>query len=123
MRPRRVGKKVRDTVFHLQHGKCAVCKCDLGEIFDLDHRIPWSISQDSSYTNLQALCVGCHAHKSRNEQKTIKQFMSTPFCWECKTETAVLKAGVCEACRIATTPACIIDLEKYAYNPTTGSDE
>ena len=36
--------------------------------FEIDHIIPWCVSQDSSIENLQVLCPTCHTMKTRKEK-------------------------------------------------------
>ena len=42
------------------------------ELFQIDHVIEFSLSGDSSIGNLQALCPGCHAFKTRDFNRDIE---------------------------------------------------
>lgn len=51
-------------------------KCSLPDllfvdgVFDLDHKVPYHVSQDDSYENLQALCPSCHRLKTIDDRNT-----------------------------------------------------
>lgn len=113
---RRVGKRVRHAVLSRQHWKCAICQSTLSDVFDIDHIVPWAISQSSEYRNLQALCVECHARKSRTEKARMDAFFITPFCWKCSSKCVILTSGVCEPCRIANTPKALLRIEEFAFS-------
>ena len=57
-----------------QFWKCKICENMLTSSYQIDHIIPFSISQDDSYNNLQALCANCHSYKSQKENNRILQF-------------------------------------------------
>lgn len=56
----------REQILRSQGYRCAGCFSVLvpGQT-DFDHRVPWSISKNSSDGNIHALCSGCHAFKTR----------------------------------------------------------
>ena len=49
-------------------------KCSLPDllfvdgVFDIDHKVPYHVSQDDSYENLQALCPSCHRLKTIDDR-------------------------------------------------------
>lgn len=90
-----------------QTGQCKVCSVALGEgEGDLDHIIPFSITGDDTYENLQILCSRCHAYKTRlhdipasNEARKIRrQIIASMECLQgyidtLYTQHIVLKDG------------------------------
>ncbi len=49
---------------------CRACAVSLECLeYDIDHIVPRSRGGSDERTNLQALCVQCHAAKSRSEQR------------------------------------------------------
>lgn len=56
----------REEILRAQGYRCAGCSSVLvpGQT-DFDHRVPWSLSKNSSDSNMHALCAGCHAYKTR----------------------------------------------------------
>jgi Zn finger protein HypA/HybF involved in hydrogenase expression len=84
-----IRKNIKKYLFEVQEGKCKKCHKELGRIYDVDHVIPFSISEDNSEGNLQLLCPNCHAEKSRGgERRRINIFKIAfknrqPHCWNC----------------------------------------
>lgn len=93
-------------LLEVQGGKCKNCRIDVGNIYDIDHIIPFSISEDNSISNLQLLCPNCHAQKTRGcERKKIKIFKSTfntkyPHCWNCfkRVSPFFFNGIMCKSC-------------------------
>jgi 5-methylcytosine-specific restriction protein A len=53
-----------------QKNRCNVCKAELMENhWDVDHILPWNISNDNSDQNLQIICMPCHRTKTTQEGK------------------------------------------------------
>ena len=55
--------RLRNALFMFQHGKCAICHCDLGASYHVDHVIPFSKGGETSLGNSQALCPACNLKK------------------------------------------------------------
>jgi hypothetical protein len=62
---RQFNKEVERAAFSRCRGRCEICTAKLaaGNI-NYDHIIPWALSRDSSLTNCQVLCNGCHRDKT-----------------------------------------------------------
>lgn len=74
---RTINKKERMQIVHRQNYQCTnplglCCLPDLkfqNESYEIDHIVPKSQGGDDSNSNLQALCPGCHDHKTRLERQ------------------------------------------------------
>jgi hypothetical protein len=72
--------------------KCKKCEKILTSSYQIDHIIPFSVSADDSYDNLQALCPNCHCSKSQRENIRILQYKKLTalekktVCWFCTKE-------------------------------------
>ena len=67
---RRFTKSAQIKILKLQKNRCNICENKL-DIYDLDHID--GDSSNNSLSNCQALCLDCHAQKSRNlKQKRVK---------------------------------------------------
>jgi hypothetical protein len=72
--------------------KCKMCENLLTSSYQIDHIVPYSISYDDKYTNLQALCANCHSSKSQRENIRIIQYKKITalskkiLCWFCIKE-------------------------------------
>lgn len=63
---RYISRKLRAQVFLKSHGRCAHCAVKITEgRFQADHVIRWSDGGRTELDNLQALCLPCHAVKTR----------------------------------------------------------
>lgn len=51
-----------------QKYQCNICHILLPECFDIDHINPLFLGGNNDLENLQAICVNCHAEKTRNER-------------------------------------------------------
>ena len=75
-----------------QSWTCRLCNELLQSTYQIDHIVPFSITHDDSDTNLQALCVSCHARKTQKEANRIPKFRklssikSRTLCWFCLEE-------------------------------------
>jgi 5-methylcytosine-specific restriction endonuclease McrA len=47
----------------LQRGKCAICRTDLSDKYDVDHIVPLARGGSNSRRNLQILCESCNTRK------------------------------------------------------------
>ena len=72
--------------------KCKKCDSILSSSYQIDHIIPFSISNDDTYINLQALCANCHCYKSQKESnriiayKKLNAIRKKALCWFCLEE-------------------------------------
>jgi hypothetical protein len=90
------GRKLKEAdkkiIASSQFWKCKICENMLISSYQIDHIIPFSISQDDSYNNLQALCANCHSYKSQKENNRILSFkklsalLKKNLCWFCTNE-------------------------------------
>jgi 5-methylcytosine-specific restriction endonuclease McrA len=72
----KTGRLPRGTVvnlFHLQRGKCAVCKCCLKAGFHLDHIEPLARGGLHVVKNIQLLCPTCNVRKGAKDPITFMQ--------------------------------------------------
>jgi hypothetical protein len=89
---RKLKESDKKVIASSQAWKCKKCDNILSATYQIDHIIPFSITFDDSYSNLQALCVNCHSQKSQTESNRINQFkkkqsLSTKkLCWFCVNE-------------------------------------
>jgi hypothetical protein len=78
-----------------QMWKCKMCENILTSSYQIDHIVPYSISADDSYDNLQALCANCHSSKSQRENLRILQYkklvatVKKTLCWFCVKEVDI----------------------------------
>lgn len=70
-----------------QNYLCKECNSILPPSFQIDHIIPFSLSQDDEDENLQALCPNCHSLKTQRENMRISHFKKMyniiENCWFC----------------------------------------
>lgn len=72
---KKIPEQIKSNLFRKQDGRCAVCTEILcyeeGDIqlFDVDHIIQHSLTQDDNESNLQLLCLPCHRIKTIQELK------------------------------------------------------
>jgi len=59
----KITKTIKDTLFKLQKGMCAVCKNKLTK-YEIDHIIPLAKGGDHADSNLQLLCPSCNRSKA-----------------------------------------------------------
>lgn len=70
---RRLTNRVWKDIGSRQRWRCNICSSLLTATFQIDHIEPLFMGGSDSETNLQALCVACHADKSRQEQRFIAE--------------------------------------------------
>lgn len=61
-----------------QCGKCAICKCNLGDDWSkihVDHIIPWDYVGDELENNYQDLCETCNFEKGSNTTYTLLSYL------------------------------------------------
>lgn len=60
-----IPKRTRQRVYDLANGACELCSAPLTGRWDCDHATPHFYVQGHDVENLQALCVDCHALKTK----------------------------------------------------------
>ena len=56
-------------LFSKQSGLCAMCNQQLSESDPADHIVLFAIGGDTCLSNLQLLCVRCHAEKTLKDSR------------------------------------------------------
>jgi 5-methylcytosine-specific restriction endonuclease McrA len=96
----------KQAVLRRQKNKCRVC-CNVLDVYDIDHIVPYRICREHKLSNLQALCPTCHARKTRSEARYLAEYVrceQTPsyrLCWGCKKVVSAYFGfgnGCCSAC-------------------------
>lgn len=86
--------------------KCNTCGAALCDLYDIDHVIPRCFRPRDDVTALQALCVGCHARKTRVDEAPLiaaHKRADTRVCWAgckrvlaaCDYDDAVMACPAC----------------------------
>lgn len=75
--PRRksFSRKERVRLFELYKGECHICegKIHVNESWEIEHVIPWDLTQDDSDDNLRLAHFKCHKIKSAGDVKAIRK--------------------------------------------------
>jgi hypothetical protein len=96
----------KQAVLRRQKNKCNVC-CDVLDVHDIDHIVPYRVCREHRLSNLQALCPTCHARKTRSEARYLAEYVrceqtiSYRLCWGCKQVVSAYfgyENGYCSAC-------------------------
>jgi len=66
---RRFSSYEREIIGHRQGWKCIACADMLQPAYHIDHIIPLAAGGRNALDNLQAMCPGCHTHKTYDENK------------------------------------------------------
>lgn len=81
-------KKERARLFVLNAGECHICsgKIDgVREAYEIEHVIPWALTQDDSDPNLRLAHVKCHKVKTVDDRQRIskaeRQFLKHNGLW------------------------------------------
>ena len=67
-------KKDRARLFNLYGGQCYLCKGAIDgtrERYEIEHVIPWALTQDDSDANLRLAHVKCHAEKTHGPERAM----------------------------------------------------
>lgn len=56
-------KRLRALLWYTAGGKCQRCSCDLLDNFAADHIIPYSVSKQTNFHEMQVLCHKCNREK------------------------------------------------------------
>ena len=65
-------KKDRARLFTLYAGECYLCNGKIDgtvEAWEIEHRIPWALTQDDSDSNLRLAHIKCHKIKTHTEDR------------------------------------------------------
>ena len=105
MKRRHLGESMKKRVGASQEWKCAKCAKLLPATFQVDHVIPHAIGGSDHPSNLEALCVECHAAKSQSENARIAHHKkleklctrsSEVPCWTCHRVVSTYFEHACD---------------------------
>ena len=84
MNKRSPTKQKRIELFNIQDCRCGICE-DLivGNVFEIDHLVPYACGGPTIDNNLICMCPNCHAIKTKFVDKNIKQLKQQSM--ECKS--------------------------------------
>jgi hypothetical protein len=90
---RKLSEREKKFVSSKQDWKCGSCKQTLPPSYQVDHIIPFSISNSDDIDNLMSLCPTCHANKTQIEHNRILRFKKMKaenninyLCWFCLSD-------------------------------------
>ena len=63
----------RELIAESQKSQCKLCDSTLPEYYHIDHIIALQFGGSNAFDNLQAICAGCHNHKTILETKNAKR--------------------------------------------------
>jgi len=69
-------KKDRARLFTLCAGECYLCSGKIDgtkEAWEIEHRIPWALTQDDSDSNLRLAHIKCHRVKTVDDRQRISK--------------------------------------------------
>lgn len=102
---------VERAVLTRQLGACAACGDALFELYDIDHIVPRCVLPRDDANALQALCVLCHARKSRLDEPALiaAHRRGERVCWTCRkcVDASAIHDGAheCRSCALASASA------------------
>lgn len=66
---KRFSRKERVRLFDLHGGKCHLCgeKIQVGEVWELEHVIPWAMTRDDNDENVKPAHKTCHKSKTADD--------------------------------------------------------
>lgn len=56
-----------DRIFEQQRGRCAYCRCKLGEVYEVDHIQPVAKGGSNDPSNIQLTCAKCNRKKAARD--------------------------------------------------------
>jgi 5-methylcytosine-specific restriction enzyme A len=67
--------KDRLRLFALHSGTCYLCdgKIGVGEVWQVEHVVPWALTQDDTDDNLRLVHDACHKGKTANDVRGIRK--------------------------------------------------
>lgn len=75
-------KAARAALWRAFDGRCALCGSPLGDDWEADHIVPWSVSQRTNIHEMQALCRPCNRRKGNHMlRKHQREFLDTCRDW------------------------------------------
>jgi hypothetical protein len=109
-----------------QKWNCGKCNNILPSSYQVDHIVPWSITNNDNFENLVALCPTCHASKTQVENKRILQFKKKRakegnICWFCLKICDNKCNKVIKKIEQDPMPSLIKAFENFYYTGTCGS--
>lgn len=65
----------RVRIFDLNGGKCHICdmKIQAGDVWDLEHIVPWELTRDDSDQNVKPAHKACHKEKTADDVAGIRK--------------------------------------------------
>jgi len=81
---RRVSQVQKKIIAARAQWRCEHCDSLLESTFQIDHKIPLWLGGSNDASNLQALCVSCHAAKTQEEQLPGRVFQRVLHCSMCR---------------------------------------
>ena len=77
----------RELIADSQKSQCKLCESALPEYYHIDHIIALQFGGSNAFDNLQAICAGCHNHKTILETKNAKRIKEAIYGIIYPTET------------------------------------
>jgi hypothetical protein len=74
----RLSPAQRNQIAARQNYKCDTCQTPLPVNFDVDHIVALCDGGADAHVNLHALCVQCHADKTRGFDNKVRSYFKTP---------------------------------------------
>ena len=68
MKTRKLKESTKKNIAFRQNYKCLTCDQLLPPSFQIDHIVPFSITNNDDENNLQALCPTCHSLKTQYQR-------------------------------------------------------
>ena len=68
-------QRERVRLFELNTGSCYLCsqKIQVGEVWEIEHVIPWELTRDDTDSNLRLAHVKCHKVKTAADVRSIRK--------------------------------------------------
>ena len=68
-------QRERVRLFTLHGGKCHLCDMPIkvGEVWELEHIVPWALTRDDSDDNVKPAHVHCHKEKTAENVRDIRK--------------------------------------------------
>jgi HNH endonuclease len=79
---RKLSNSVRMQIAASREWKCYICDCSLPSYFQIDHKVALCLGGKDEYSNLAAICPGCHPKKTLMEVRCINS-REDLYCFEC----------------------------------------
>lgn len=130
MSKRKLKESDKKIIASNQEWKCNVCLKILPSTYQIDHIIPFSISNNDNIINLQALCANCHSKKTQQEYNRILKFkklcslQKKDLCWYCLSDISSFHKCDKELIPITiiNSPKKINELEEFIFTGEENDD-